>query len=215
MLSRGIVVYPPFDAVSPEKEPKVELPRCEAPECAARVEVRLVRPATQTHVEERHYCAAHADEALDGIARELAREREAVGLLVDRCAVDTELVICDARDGYPCQIVLREIGGPRHLRFPTGRFEAWMLSWELRRKPAPTLGTHRAMVSAFHALGGELTDVTINDVSEGEIYHALVHMSQRGSLVVVDMRPSDALVVAVVCNIPVYVESLVWQKTLR
>jgi bifunctional DNase/RNase len=71
------------------------------------------------------------------------------------------------------------------------------------------------MVSAFRALGGEVADVTITDVSEGDTYRAQVHISQRGSLVAVDMRSSDALVLAVVCNIPVYVEGLVWQKTAR
>ncbi|MGA2069703.1 MAG: bifunctional nuclease domain-containing protein [Thermoguttaceae bacterium] len=193
----------------------MELPRCEADGCAAKVEVRLVRASTQTPVEERHYCAGHAKEALDEITREFARGRDALAVRADRSAVDVELVICDGRDGHPCQVILREVGGPRRLRFSTGRFEAWTLSWELRREPAPTLSTHRAMVSAFRALGGEVADVTITDVSEGDTYRAQVHISQRGSLVAVDMRSSDALVLAVVCNIPVYVEGLVWQKTAR
>ena len=192
----------------------MESPRCQVHECAGRVDVRLVRAATKTGVEEKHYCDAHATEALDGITHEFAHERSAVGARTDRCAVDVELVVCDGRDGFPCQVFLHEIGGPRRLAFQIGRFEAWMLSWELRREPAPSLGTHRMMVSALQALGGDLREATINDVSEGEMYRAQVHIYQGGSLVVVDMRPSDALILAVVCDIPVYIETLVWQKTL-
>jgi len=127
----------------------VELPTCEVHGCAAKVDLRLTCARTQRGVEERHYCAAHATEVLEEITREFDRERRAVGVIADRCAVDIELVVCDARNGCPCQIFLREIGGPRRLAFQTARFEAWMLSWELRREPAATLGTHRAMASAL------------------------------------------------------------------
>jgi bifunctional DNase/RNase len=88
-----------------------------------------------------------------------------------------------------------------------------MLSWELRHEPAPALGTHHAMVGAISALGGDLKKITINDVSEGETYHARAHVLQGPSQVVIDMRPSDAIILAVVGDVPVYVESSVWQKT--
>ena len=71
------------------------------------------------------------------------------------------------------------------------------------------------MVGAIGSLGGDLKEVTINDVSEGEMYRAQVHVLQGRSLVVLDFRPSDAITLAAVCNIPVYVERLVWQKTFR
>ena len=188
-------------------------PRCEVDGCAGRVDVRLTRATAQTGIEDLHYCAAHAPKVLDDIMREFARERNAVGAIVDRCAVHIELVVCDGRDGFPCLIFLRETGGPRRLAIPTGRFEAWILSWEMKGEAAPSLGTHRAMASVLRALGAELREVAINDASEGDRFHAELHVSQGVSQVIVDVRPSDALTLAVVCNVPAYVESSVWQKT--
>jgi bifunctional DNase/RNase len=164
-------------------------------------------------VNETHYCAKHAEEALDVVNRECASERDAVLEEVDCCEVYVELVICDGRDGHSCGILLHEVGGHRRLPFATGRSEAWALSWELRHEPAPTLGTHHALLGAIRALGGDLKKITINDVSEGDIYHARAHVLQGPSWVVIDMRPSDAIILAVVGNAPAYVEGLVWQKT--
>ncbi len=193
----------------------MESPKCEVRGCAARVDVRLVRATTHTGVEERHYCAAHATEVLDDIARDFAAQRRAMGSGTERCEVHVQMVVCDGRDGYACRVYLNEIGGPRRMTFRTGRFEAWMLAWELRREPEPSLGTHRAMASAFRALGGDLKSVSINDVTEGETYRAQLHISQGGSLLDVEMRPSDAVILAVVCDIPIHVEGLVWQKESR
>jgi bifunctional DNase/RNase len=68
------------------------------------------------------------------------------------------------------------------------------------------------MARLIRALGGEPTKATIHDVSDGETYHARFQISQRRSPVVVEMRLSDAITLAVVCNAPIYVERLVWQK---
>jgi len=193
----------------------VTLARCEVQGCIARVEVRLTHSATQTGVEERHYCAGHAEEVLAEVAGKFARDRRAVRPSTDRCEVRIELVVCDSREARPSQVVLREVRGARRLGFRIGRFESWLLAWELKREEAPALSTHRAMASALRALGGDLTKVTINDVSEGETYRAQVDILQGRSSVVVEMRPSDALPLAVVCDVPIYVEPSVWQKTLR
>jgi bifunctional DNase/RNase len=179
------------------------------------VDVRLAHLATTNQVEDSYYCAGHATEVLTAIADDFARQRYQSDANVDDCAVDIELVVSDGREDWPSQVVLQEIGGARRLLLEIGRFESWLLAWELRREPAPTLSTHRAMATAFQSLGGNLTKVSLKDVSEGWVFHAQVHILQHGSFVVVDMRPSDALALAVICKVPVYVESLVWQKTLR
>ncbi len=193
----------------------MESSKCEVQGCAGKVDVAIMRPVAHNQVEDRFYCSPHGAEAIDEIAREFARQRHVMEISVDNCVVDIELVVCDGRDGRPSQVFLHERDGQRRLAFRTGRFEAWLLGWELKRKPAPPLSTHRATATALRALGADLMKVIISDVSENETYRTHLQMSQAGSLVVVDMRPSDALTLAVVCNIPVYVESLVWQKILR
>ncbi len=68
------------------------------------------------------------------------------------------------------------------------------------------------MVEAMRALGGDLESVTINDMSDPRTYHARVHLSQGGCQVVVGMRPSDAVILATICSVPIYVEAAVWTK---
>jgi bifunctional DNase/RNase len=159
-----------------------------------------------------HYCAQHGTPVLDTVSRDYSQDRQSADTSVDRCAVDIELVICDAREDHSCYVFLGEVGGRRRLAFPTGKFEAWTLSWELKREPGEWPGTHRAMVKAIELLGGTLTEVIVNDVSDDELYYCQVQITQSDSTIVVDMRPSDGLLVAVVRDLPIYVESLVWQK---
>lgn len=190
----------------------MESPNCNLPGCPGKVVVRLTRRGSDERVNEKSYCAEHATEALSITTREFVERLRAVRAATDRCAVEIELVVCDAREDWPCQVVLHEINGPRRLSFPTGRFEAWMLAWEMRREAAPSLSTHRAMVEAMRALGGELENVAINDMSHPETYQARGCLSQGDSQVVVTMRPSDAVILATICNVPIYVEAAVWGK---
>ena len=188
--------------------------KCEVHACEGKVEVDLVYAMRYARARVVSYCAAHAADALEEITCGFASPGHLPARMVTPCAVDIELVICDARESSPCQFVLREINGPRRLTLQVGRFEAWMLDWELRHEPTPSVPTHRAMAATIRALGGDLKKVTIYDVSEGERYHAQLHISQGDSPTIVDVRPSDAIVLAVVCNVPINVDSLVWQKIL-
>jgi bifunctional DNase/RNase len=90
-----------------------------------------------------------------------------------------------------------------------------MLAWELRRDAASAFGTHRAMVAAIRALGGQLESVAINDMSAPDTYRAEVHVSQGGSRVIVEMRPTDALILATICSVAIYVEAAVWASVSR
>jgi bifunctional DNase/RNase len=165
-------------------------------------------------VEEEHFCAAHSAEALGAIARELNDNERGAVHSTDRCSVYVERVVCDGRDGFECYVHLRETGGPRRMAFPTGRFEAWALAWELRHEKRSPLGTHRAMADMLRALGGDLRSVAIDGVSDGRTFTACAQISHRGSSVVVRMRPSDAVILAVVCDIPIFVDRPVWQRWL-
>lgn len=193
----------------------MESRKCEIDGCVNEVKIVIMRPITYVQVEDKYYCPGHGAEVLNKITSEFAQQREGIQANVNSCAVEIELVVCDGREGWPSQVFLHESHGPRRLTFKTGRFESWLLGWELRHEPAESLSTHRAMVSLLAALGGDSKMVTMNDVSEGERYHAQIHLSQGNSPVIVDVRPSDAIVLAVVCNLPIYVDSLVWQKILH
>ncbi len=67
------------------------------------------------------------------------------------------------------------------------------------------------MVSAIQALGGALQDVLI-DKFEQEIFHAKLHIDQRGQLISVDVRPTDAIALALMCDLPIEIAESVLNK---
>lgn len=124
---------------------------------------------------------------------------------------DIEMLMYDERPGKPCQFSLREVGGSRRLDCRIGPFEAMALLWELQRYVAPRPLTHRAMASLITALGGRLECVEIDKFFPGQevAYEAKLHIQQMSSTRIVDVRPSDAMPLAVTCDVPIVVSNAV------
>jgi len=124
----------------------------------------------------------------------------------DAVVFDIEMVIYDERRDKPCQFSLREVGGSRRLDCQIGPFEAAALLRELERFVAPRPLTHRAMVSLMAALGGHLERVVVDRLLPAQhIYEAKLHIHQATGAVVVDVRISDAVILAVICEVPIFV----------
>ena len=64
--------------------------------------------------------------------------------------------------------------------------------------------THDAWVDTITACGGELQDVLVHDLRD-HFYYAQLRILQGERLVTVDVRPSDSFVVAVTCDVPIFV----------
>ena len=125
----------------------------------------------------------------------------------DTVGFDVELVILHDRPGGLCWFSMRELGGSRRVDVQIGIFEAAALQRELERYPSPRPLTHSAMASTIKALGGRLERVVIDKFFPGQnvAYEAKLHVQQMGATVLVDVRPSDAVVLAVVCDVPIAV----------
>jgi uncharacterized protein len=100
--------------------------------------------------------------------------------------------------------VLREAGDGRTLPLVCGIFEATALDRRLKGMESPRPLTHDGWAASIEALGGEVRAVIIDDLRE-YVYHAKARISQGGRLVAVDIRPSDAIVLALVCRVPILV----------
>ena len=57
--------------------------------------------------------------------------------------------------------------------------------------------------SAIEELGGVLERIVITDIVNNT-YNAEIHMKQNGRSITLDSRPSDALALALRCNIPIF-----------
>ena len=121
---------------------------------------------------------------------------------------DVEMVLYDERRDKPCQLSLREVGGTRRLDCRVGPFEAAAIQWELERLSTPRPLTDRAMVSVMAALGGRLEHVVVHGfLPEQHIYEAKLYIRQAKEAVVVDVRISDAVILAVICEVPILVSN--------
>lgn len=129
-------------------------------------------------------------------------------------AFDIDFVFFDElQEPHPwgrCHVELLEVGGNRRLGFDIGVNECGALDRELQGYPSPRPLTHHAMGAAISALGGRLQYVEIDKFSPAEhIYEAKLRIQQMSEMVTVDTRPSDALVLAVISNVPIVVSSSV------
>jgi uncharacterized protein len=123
---------------------------------------------------------------------------------------DIEMVLYDERPDKPCQFSLREVGGSRRLDCGIGIFEATSLQRELERFVTPRPLTHRAMASVITSLGGRLDCVVIDKFVSGKeaaYFEAKLHIQQKDAVQIVDVRPSDAVVLAVICDVPIVVSN--------
>ena len=131
-------------------------------------------------------------------------------------AFDIDLVFWDSLQNPPrglCQVELAETGGHRHLRFATDFFALSALLSELHHYQSARPYTHQAMATLIRALGGSLQYVEIDKFRRGQdsandIYEAKLHIRREDREgVLVDVRPADALIMAVVFDVPISVSN--------
>jgi bifunctional DNase/RNase len=181
---------------------------CSVSGCTTTPTVHIQRASNRRLVEEGAYCGQHIEDFLthyyslqrvgDGTPRS---HREGV-------AFDVEVVLYDGRPDTNSLFFLREVGGGRRLDCATGPFEVWALYVKLARLQAPRPLTHSAMASVITALGGRLDFVVIDSFRPVErVYEAKLHIQQINATIVVDVRISDAVILAVLCDVPIFVSS--------
>jgi bifunctional DNase/RNase len=127
----------------------------------------------------------------------------------DATCFDIDLVIVAETH----HVYLREVGGRRFFAIVIGIFEATCLTRNLKGYQVPRPLTHNALADVIDALGGELQDILISGVEDNSWFTDL-RIRQNGELVLVDMRPSDALILAVIENKPIYVSNEVLAKVV-
>jgi bifunctional DNase/RNase len=101
-------------------------------------------------------------------------------------------------------IVLREVEGERRLPFVLGIFEALAVDRALKGVPSPRPLTYDAWLATVAALGAGVQAACIHEFRE-HTYFAEVRLHRGGELVRMDVRPSDALMLALKAGAPVLI----------
>jgi bifunctional DNase/RNase len=203
---------------------EVHAMRCQ--ECQAAAVLHVTDARGRSVVAERHLCEDHARRFLETNptpAQDVTRRRRSSeGILAAHAVegimevrpgghraasseveVDLGRVIISER--HEQQVVgLREVRGDRAFSIMCGIFEATALDRTLKGLSIPRPLTHDAWAATIATLGGEVQDVLIGDLRD-YTYFAEVRIRRDGRLVSIDVRPSDAFVLAVKCGVAILI----------
>jgi hypothetical protein len=84
-----------------------------------------------------------------------------------------------------------------------GAMEAMSISISLNKVSISRPLTHDLMIRILGTLEAEISKVVVVDLKEGT-YYAEIHLEQNNQTYLVDSRPSDAIALAVRCDVPIF-----------
>lgn len=108
-------------------------------------------------------------------------------------------------------LILEEKDGTRAFPIFIGLYEAVALDHAIHKRQAPRPMTHDLVCNAIEAVGGQLDGVLVDDLSDDTFFGKLL-VSIQGKEVRVDSRPSDAIVLAMKKDVPIYVAEAVLES---
>jgi bifunctional DNase/RNase len=182
--------------------------KCATHACDANGTVHFTLVEERGEVTYRVLCREHAQQSLDTLRVKHPpsqnKDAEPMRVIVEMIVYDETLVL-----GY---VILREAEGFRRLRIETGAHECGFLDALLRAKPIRRPLTHHAFANAISSLGGHITEVIIDDFDEtSRVYFAKLVVLRRdtGQETLVDLRPSDGVALAIVCNVAIVLSEVI------
>jgi uncharacterized protein len=105
-------------------------------------------------------------------------------------------------------LLLKERDGDRLLPIGIGPLEAQAIALPLQGVRPPRPMTHDVFTEVITSLGGHLRRVELTDLADNTFYARLV-LEQSGQQQAIDIRPSDAVALAVRTETPIYVAEAV------
>jgi len=87
-----------------------------------------------------------------------------------------------------------------------GGLEAHNIVMPIQGVMPPRPMTPDLLKTVIEKLGGTVEKVVITNLKDNT-YYAEIHLNQNGQSIVLDSRPSDAIALAVRCNVPIYMNS--------
>ena len=108
-------------------------------------------------------------------------------------------------------VVLREADSRRYLPIWIGPFEADAIALALQGHEPQRPMTHDLLKSVFGELGATISHILVNDIDDNTFFARIV-VEQGSHTIEIDARPSDAIALAVRTDVPIYVETHVFDR---
>lgn len=100
-------------------------------------------------------------------------------------------------------VILMDDEETKILPIGIGKLEAQNIAIPIQGVTPPRPMTHDLLKSAIEELGGKPEKVVITEI-KNDTYFAEVHIDKDNKDIVLDSRPSDAIALAVRCDIPIF-----------
>ena len=101
-------------------------------------------------------------------------------------------------------IVLKERHGQRAFPIVIGIAEAYAIDRQLKGIQTPRPLTHDLVINVIQEMGAHIERMVINDLRD-QTFYALLYINRNGQIFEVDSRPSDAIILCVAREIPIFV----------
>lgn len=115
-------------------------------------------------------------------------------------------ILCKASDGRAYVMLLKERDGERKIIAAIGHSEAQAIALAMRNVETPRPMTHDLILNVVGALGANMQHVYIYKVEDGTFYARMLLETAEGNLREVDARTSDAVAVAIRCDVPILID---------
>ncbi len=109
-------------------------------------------------------------------------------------------------------VILREVNGTRVLPIWIGPMEAAAISLALNNEKSARPLTHETLYRIVKGLGGEVEKVAITKLEHNVFFGRLIIKKGENEVLTVDIRPSDAIAIALLANAPIFVADDVMAK---
>lgn len=108
-------------------------------------------------------------------------------------------------------VLLKESQGPRFLPIWIGQSESEAIAMQLQGVKPPRPPTHDLLRTVITELGGAVEYIVITDLNQG-VFRADLVLRHDGKQQILDVRPSDAIALAVRTDAPIYCEAAVLEE---
>jgi bifunctional DNase/RNase len=116
-----------------------------------------------------------------------------------------DIELFNVSDNYDQHVVfLREIAGVREFSWSVGTIEAWCIYHRFHGAKSRRPQCHDALLAMIDKLGGCVEAVSI-DKRVADVYFASFYVRHKSLVLSVDVRPSDALLIALAANLPIQI----------
>jgi bifunctional DNase/RNase len=109
-------------------------------------------------------------------------------------------------------IILAEKGGTRTFPIYIGFYEAFAMDNAVRRVKTIRPLTHDLIWNILDGMGVSLKRIIVDDLKNDTFFGKLVIADHDGREILIDSRPSDALVLASRRSVPIFVEERVLEE---